>query len=242
MAHAEISPALSMSPVASVLQEALLGGRVQHPNGSWRDVKANIDATNSRALNEFVRSRKPQLVVEIGMAYGVSTLTILEALQSTGNGRLVSIDPYTDWPTGRLVALHQIERAGVKELHEHMYECSHTALPKLLSQGQRPDLVYIDGWHNFDYVFTDFFFADKLLRPGGVVAFNDAGWRSVFQVIQFVHSYRKYRELEVGLPRRFDSRNMLFSLIKRLEGRSGLDRYFEKVEDWEPPSGFHRRF
>ena len=45
-------------------------------------------------------------------------------------------------------------------------------------QGAQPDLVYIDGNHNFEYVFTDCFFADKLLRPGGVVAFNDAGWPS----------------------------------------------------------------
>jgi predicted O-methyltransferase YrrM len=230
------------SRVSVVLREALVEKRVQHPDGSWRDVAANISPPNSRALKEFVLARRPELVVEIGMAYGVSTLTILEALQSNGAGRLISIDPYTDWPSGRLVALHQIERAGVSDLHEHMYEYSHLALPKLLMQGRRPDLVYIDGWHNFDYAFTDFFFADKLLKPGGVVAFNDAGWRSVFKVIRFVQAYRKYRELEVGLPKKYDSPRLVFSLIKRLEGRSRYDRYFEKLEEWEPPSGFHRRF
>src|SRR5262245_10131459 len=147
-----------VTSVAVVLEEALSEGKVQHPGGSWLQVTANISSANSRALNHFVRERRPQLVVEIGMAYGVSTLSILDALRSTGHGRLISIDPYIDWPTGRVVALHQIARAGVTDLHEHMYECSHTALPKLLMEGRHPDVVYIDGYHNFDYAFTDFFF------------------------------------------------------------------------------------
>jgi predicted O-methyltransferase YrrM len=231
-----------MSTVSVVLQEALFERRVQHPDGTWRDLKANISVANSRALNEFVRLRRPQLVVEIGMAYGVSTLTILDALRANKYGRLISIDPYIDWPTARLVALHQVKRAAVDDLHEHMSECSHTALPKLLIQGHQPDFIYIDGWHNFDYVFTDCFFADKLLTPGGAVAFNDAGWRPVFKVIRFLKAYRKYRELDVGLPKRYDARNRLFEIVKRLEGRSTCDRYFEKVEEWEPPSGFHRWF
>jgi predicted O-methyltransferase YrrM len=228
--------------VSLILKEALERGRVQHPDGTWRKIGANISFDNSRALSAFVRDRHPQLVVEIGMGFGVSTLSILEGLSASGAGRLISIDPYIGWQSGRAVALHQVKRSGLEQLHEHMDECSHTALPRLLDQARNPDIVYIDGWHNFDYAFTDFFYADKLLRPGGVVVFNDAGWRSVFKVIRFLQKFRRYRELEVGLPKRYTARNPLFALIKRLEGRSTCDRYFEKVEDWEPPSGFHRSF
>jgi predicted O-methyltransferase YrrM len=226
----------------SVLQEALVEHRVQHPNGHYIAVGANISSENSEALYRFLLQRRPTLVVEVGMAYGVSTLTILSALQANGVGHLISIDPYIGWPTGRIVALHQISRAGLSHLHEHRHACSHESLPKLLAEGQRPDVVYIDGNHNFDYAFTDFFFADKLLPVSGVVAFNDSGWRSVFKVIRFLKRYRKYRELDVGLPRVFYSRNVLFSLIKRLEGRSSHDRYFEKQQVWEPDHGFYRSF
>lgn len=219
-----------------------MDGRVQHPNGKYRDVVANISEQNSRALRDFVVERRPELVIEIGMAYGVSTLSILDGLRRNGEGRLISIDPYDGWPTGRVIALHQVERAGVAELHEHLHECSYTALPRLLRAGARPDFVYIDGNHNFDYVFTDFFYTDKLLSVGGLVGFNDAGWRSVFKVIRFLRKYRRYRELDVGLPKSYRGRNPLFSLIKRVEGRSSRDRYFEKVEAWEPECGFHRAF
>jgi predicted O-methyltransferase YrrM len=230
------------TPPNEVLREALEEGKVQHPDGHYLDVVANISADNSRALYQFVRRRRPERVIEIGMAYGVSTLTILSAMEENGAGRLISIDPYTAWPTGRLVALHQIQRAGLSHRHEHRHESSYQALPALLAAGAGPDLVYIDGCHNFDYVFVDFFFADKLLSAGGVVAFNDAGWRTVFKVIRFLQTHRRYRELDVGLPKVYGSRNPLFSLVKRFQGRSTRDRYFEKAEDWEPDYGFYRRF
>jgi predicted O-methyltransferase YrrM len=216
------------------LREALQEGRVQHPEGHFIDVKANINARNATALHQTIRNRSPETVVEIGMAYGVSTLTILTALEANGRGRLISIDPYPGWQTGRIVALHQINRAGLAHRHEHRGECSYLALPQLMRDGVAPDLVYIDGNHNFDYAFVDCFLADKLLPVGGVMAFNDAGWRSVFRVIRFLQKYRRYRELNVGLPNNYQARNPLYSVIKRLEGRDSKDRYFEKLEDWEP--------
>jgi hypothetical protein len=68
----------------------------------------------------------------------------------------------------------------------------------------------------------------------GIIAFNDCGWRSVFNVIGFLKKYRHYRELDVGLPLRFTARNKLFEWIKRYQGRSSLDRYFQKLDSWEP--------
>jgi hypothetical protein len=227
---------------AAVLQEVLTQGHVQHSDGRSLRVVANISHDNSRALRAVIEQRKPGLVVEIGMAYGVSTLSILSGLQQNGTGRLISIDPYIGWPTGRLVALHQVARAGAEEIHSHWHECSYTALPRMLQEGLQPDLIYIDGNHNFDYVFTDTFYADKLLGAGGMIGFNDCGWRPVYKVLRFLMAYRRYRELDVGLPRVYLGRNPLFSQIKRLEGRSSRDRYFEKVEQWEPEHGFHRAF
>jgi len=226
----------------NILEDALELGEVRHPDGRKLKLGANISVPNSDALKRVIAERKPRLVVEIGMAYGISTLSILSGLQANGSGRMISIDPYIGWPTGRVVALHQVSRAGADDIHEHWHEPGYTALPRMLEQNLKPDLIYIDGNHNFDYVFTDFFFADKLLGPGGVVGFNDCGWRPVYKVLRFLAAYRRYRELDVGLPRVYRGRNPLFSLIKRIEGRSSLDRYFEKVEQWEPEHGFHRAF
>ena len=216
-------------PADIVLAEAVRDGFVQHPDGHWLNVKANISATNSAALGQFVRARKPETAIEIGMAYGVSTLTVLAAMETNGYGTLISIDPYVGWPTGRRVALHQIERAGVAHRHSHYYAASHEVLPHLLREKCRPDLIYIDGNHDYDYVFTDYFFSDKLLSKGGLMVFNDAGWSTVYRVIRSLLRSGRYREVDVGLPKVYRARNRVFGLIKRIEGRSTYDRYFEKI-------------
>lgn len=221
-------------PPNRVIAQAFEEGTVEHPDGHSISVAANVNAANSLGLYRTVRDRRPDVVVEIGMAYGVSTLSILTAMDETGHGRLISVDPYIGWETGRRVALHQVARAGFAHRHEHRHECSYLALPALMREDVVPQLVYIDGNHNFDYAFVDCFLADKLLPVGGLMAFNDAGWRSVFRVIKFLKKYRRYREIDVGIPSNFAARNPVFSLIKRIEGRDGRDRYFEKLEDWEP--------
>ena len=70
-------------------------------------------------------------------------------------------------------------------------------LPKLLEKGVVLDLAFIDGWHTFDYTLLDFFYIDKMLRPGGVVLLHDRSWPSKQKVMRFIKTHRKYRELPV---------------------------------------------
>lgn len=230
------------SPAFRLLRNAFESGSLESPSGERVRLIANISTTNSDALRKMIVAKKPELVIEIGMAMGISTLSILSGLQQNGFGRLVSIDPYIGWQKGKAIALHQVEQASAGSIHEHWELASYVALPRILERGQKPDFVYIDGNHNFDYVFTDFFFADKLLSPGGIVGFNDCGWRPVHKVIRFMRVYRRYREIDAGLPKKYKGRNALYTLIKRVEGRSSFDRYFEKQEQWEPDHGFNRGF
>jgi predicted O-methyltransferase YrrM len=217
-----------MTNSRSVLDEIFASGRVEHPDGHVLDLVANISRENSDALRRFVRGRIPLLAVEVGMAYGVSTLSILDGMRENGKGKLISVDPYIGWATGQRVALHQVARAGLSAYHEHLHEPSYVGLPRLIERGSKADFVYIDGNHDYGYAFTDFFLADKLLARDGVVAFNDSGWRTVHKVIRHILKSGEYEEIDVGLPRAYRSKNAIFALIKRIEGRSTNDRYFRK--------------
>lgn len=228
----------NMNPMESMacspLTEALANGIVQHPDGRSIPVKANISVPEAIALHNFIIKERPQRVIEIGMAYGVSTLAILSALEANGQGELISLDPYINWDTANQIALHQVARAGLGHRHQHRREPSYLGLTQLIREQFVADFIYIDGNHNFDYAFTDFFIADKTVKTGGVIAFNDAGWRSVFRVINFVRKYRKYEELEVGLPNEYKGRNPIATLVRWIQGRNGRDCYLRKLEDWEP--------
>ena len=144
--------------------------------------------------------------------------------------------------SARLSALAAVERAGLSDLHEHRHGASEYALPELVSQGVKCQFVYVDGHHGFDHAFLDMFYADALLDIGGLLAFDDSQWRGVHKVIGYLIRHRSYEEVETGLARSYTSRNPLYTLIKRLQGRFGSSRYFRKTGDWKAPFDFYRSF
>jgi hypothetical protein len=75
-----------------------------------------------------------------------------------------------------------------------------------------------------------------------VIAFNDCGFRSIHKFLKFFVKNRKYQEFDAGLKADYRGRNPLVSLMRRLEGRSNQDRYFRKLESWEPVHNYFRNF
>jgi predicted O-methyltransferase YrrM len=223
--------------------------------GAQIPMHSNLPQRYAEALYRTVLRARPAVVVEVGMAFGISSLAILTALEEAGHGRLLSIDPYqgTDWHGCGLAA---IERSGLGARHELVERPDYLALPKLVEQGLEIEFAYIDGWHTFDYALIDFWYADKLLAEGGIVGFNDCGFRAVAKTIAFALSHRKYVEVNVGLapeprtgfPAGLHAEEDSRSLRSRLEGRLrrktllGQDRYFRKEARWEPNWDYFRDF
>lgn len=218
---------------------------------------SNISADNANRLYQAVKTYKPRLVLEIGLAYGISALAILTALQEIGEGgKLISIDPYQE-KSWKNIGLLNIERAGLAQYHEFTGEPDYFALPRMLGNDMRFEMAYIDGWHIFDYVMMNFFYVDKMLAVGGIAAFNDASHVGVKQTIQFMNAYRRYNEvkIETSHQNKGQMSGQISDFQKRLErmrasggygklfkslrfrllnGMSLADRYFQKLEYWEP--------
>lgn len=49
-------------------------------------------------------------------------------------------------------------------------------LPQLVKEGKQFDAIYIDGSHRADDTLVDAYYAHKLLRPSGWLAFDDLAW------------------------------------------------------------------
>ena len=227
-------------PPNKVLEEILATGRMTDRDGQSRPIYSNISAGHVAALYRAILQQRPKQAIEIGMCCGISTLAMLTALQQLGEGgRLISIDPW-QMSHEKGMGMWNVRRAGLDSLHELIEKPSHAALPELLGKGCRIDFAYIDGNHLFDYALLDFFYLDKMLNVGGVIGFNDCGWLSIHHVLNYVRTHRKYHELETGLPKQYEGRNFLVSLARRVQGRSNSDRYFQKLEDWEPDGNFYR--
>jgi predicted O-methyltransferase YrrM len=229
-----------MKRLPLVLEEMLSSGASVNRSGETVPVDSQITRRHAHALMRTTRQRRPRLCIETGMAFGYSTLAMLGGT----DGSVISIDPYQ---VGREyydeVGVAAVERAGFGDRHRLLAEPSHVGLPRLLAEGIRAQFAYIDGWHTFDYALVDFFYIDKMLDTGGVVAFNDCDWDAVLRVIRFVQTHRSYREIEVGLPKTYSRGPSRWAAVrKRLIGRSSRDRCFEKVSAAEPSWDFYKSF
>lgn len=233
----------------AVLREAFSTLTTRTPGGEPVPLDSYIDNRTAEALYQHVLTQRPRLAVEVGMANAISSLAILTALEEIGgDGQLVSIDPNqsTQW---RDCGRASVARAGLGHRHKVIEEPDWFALPRLLGERTRVDFAYIDGWHTFDYALVDFWFLDKMVPKDGVVAFNDCGWAAVEKAINFVLTHRRYREVDVGLPKSFARPSGIVDVLKAIKNRrladywrQQQDRYFLKIEEWEPRWDFYRQF
>lgn len=203
------------------------------PSGEVVPLHSGVHPLFAATLHRILAELKSVKCLEIGMANGVSSLAILTALRDGGNpdAHLTSIDPEQSkgWHG---CGAHAVERAGYARLHTLIEDFDYLALPALLAQKTQIDFAYIDGWHTFDYTLLDWWYVDRMLKVGGVVALNDTGWPAVAKVIDFFLGHRKYKEADVGLPR----------LVSPATNLRQEDRYFVKMADWEPNWDFFAPF
>lgn len=142
-------------------------------------------------LYHFLRNHNLHNTIEIGMAYGLSTLFLCQAHDDKGSGHHIAIDPVQD-STWQSIGLLNIEKAGLSKFLQ-FYNCpSFIALPQLAAQGRRFDFAFIDGRHHFDFALVDFFYIDLMLNIGGYVAFDDLWMPALRKLISYIVTNRAY--------------------------------------------------
>jgi predicted O-methyltransferase YrrM len=222
--------------------------------------------TGAVTVNEGVRMARQILergfvnTLETGVAFGLSTLAICLTLEEAGQSTSVhfGVDP-DQTAVHKGAALSLLQEHGVAHRFQLLEGCTHEVVPPLLAQGTKIDFAFVDGWHTFDYTLIDFFYIDKLLRPGGLVSFHDCHYggglaRSKRKVISFVLSHRHYRllssrRLTALLHTREWSDNyasssrisrFIRSLNLRLETGNLLT--LERLDPWEPNYDYFAKF
>lgn len=148
-------------------------------------ITGGISREEAMFLDRVVRQVQPLVTLEVGLGYGFSALVICEAASRSAIGRKhIVIDPHqtSHWHRDGLAHLAAAGHGDYVDFHEAP---SCEVLPELVRRKEQLDFAFVDGWHTFDYVFVDAFFIDKLLRPEGVVVFDDSDWPSVRPVLRF---------------------------------------------------------
>ena len=176
-----------------VLHTILSSKAVVKDDGTTRSLDANITKEEGDFLQEMIRVSRPRVSLEIGCAYGVSSLYICEALREVNATKHIIIDPWQNLPYGQGpgtgwegIGLSNIRRAGYEDLVEFLEAPSYQCLSRLAEEGVKIDFAFIDGQHTFDYVLVDVFLIDKILKPSGIIILDDFEYPSIASVCRYV--------------------------------------------------------
>ena len=182
-----------------LLRNIYSSGKVEDIDHNCFDCFPTSVASESGVLlYNLIRRHNFKNTLEVGMAFGLSTLFMCQALNDNGSGLHTAIDPIqsTFWHS---IGLLNVERAKLKEVFRFFEAHSYETLPQLYLKGEQFDLAFVDGSHLFDQTLIEFFYIDKLLHVDGYLAFDDIWMPSIRKVISFILSNRNY-ELVKDVP------------------------------------------
>ena len=179
------SPPYSLSAEALQFHEII--EELYRRPGTW---PGSIDPETGRFLHALARLIRPELAVEVGTHYGISTLWLARALADNGAGRLISLDLFDAPPMDEV--RRTLERAGLAGRVQLVRGPSTTVGADACRRAGRPiDLLYIDGDHRVEGCAADFETLGALVRPGGFVILHDiypdqCGWDGPRYVLNFL--------------------------------------------------------
>ena len=173
--------------IRRVIQELVTTESVTDSDGVERPLfPVALSPSEAAALREWVVRERAVHTIEVGLAFGFSSLHICEGLVLNGdpNARHVAIDP--NQLTGyKSAGLRVLQSADAAHLVDHHVEESQLLLPQFVRDGRRFDLAFVDGNHRFDAVFVDLFFLSRLVRRGGVVIVDDYSLPGIKRAVSF---------------------------------------------------------
>ena len=150
---------------------------------TFRELKIySADLYAKKVLLQYmaIRAFQPEIVVETGVANGVSSAYILLALQKNARGALYSVglnDPKYI-PVGK--SLGWFVPAYLQSRWRLLIGDSRALLPPLLANLRTIDVFIHDSLHTYDHMMWEYRTAFPYLRPGGLLFSDDAAWNSAF--------------------------------------------------------------
>lgn len=175
----------------------------KNPYDYKKYIKAAVGKEEGKYLFNLIDTNRLKNIAEVGFANGISAAYMLVGLQEI-DGHLISIDPFqtVQWKDAGSKLVKDMKQS---KRHKLIQKKSHVALPELLEKyGEESfDMVFIDGWHTFDYTLLDAFYAEKLVRKGGYIIIDDALHPGVNACVKYMANNWKHLHYLTTGPKTF---------------------------------------
>jgi predicted O-methyltransferase YrrM len=133
-----------------------------------------INAEEGNVLLRIALEKKISRSLEVGMAFGLSTLHILLAHEILNSEGHIAIDPYQFSEYYQGCGLRNISACNLEKHFHWINMKSSIALPMLLQEDATFDLIFIDGSHLFGDIFVDVYYSFNLLSENGIIILHDS--------------------------------------------------------------------
>lgn len=153
------------------------------------DPAVRVSPEQGMWIYESCRLVKPKKTLEIGLAYGYSTIYILAALHANGSGTHFALDPFQH--AYDHIGLCQPEKIAMEHAFLHVPEKSVPALTDFARRKEFFDFIFVDGNHRFDDVLVDFTLSAEVCAINGYVVLDDMWMPAIQRAASFVAKNRK---------------------------------------------------
>ena len=195
-------------------KELLEKGYVYDEKGNEVPLAAAISLEEGVFIQDVMKEFNPRKTIEIGCAYGISSLFICEYLKQFSGSKHFIIDPGQNNSYFKGIGVANLKRNNI-DFFELIENGSEVALPKMLGDGEKFDLAFIDGYHTFDHTLIDLYYTIKMLKVGGVVIIDDVSQHAVNKALRYVLNFPCI-EIHSGLSIKFSNKRKLLNRIKNI--------------------------
>lgn len=155
--------------------------------GKGRHLKGNIKFTPKRyqQLIDIIKETKPKKIVEVGTWNGDRAIEMNNAspgIEYIGMDLFEFATPQTDSEEKNVKKHHnmadvakRLKEAGIKATL--LAGNTRETMPRFVHMCEvndwRADLVYVDGGHSVETIDSDFLYARRIVKPGGIIVLDD---------------------------------------------------------------------
>ncbi len=154
------------------------------------DLASPMCSEDRSTIYVITRAAAPQVVVETGVAHGVSSAFILAAMQAGRCGRLISVELSNDPRIGQTVS-QELRQRWTLRLGDSL-----RVLPAILADHPSIDMFVYDSWHGYRHMWREFTLIWPHLAPGGILCAHDILENNAFP--RFVRRYAHEIDSWVG--------------------------------------------
>jgi predicted O-methyltransferase YrrM len=169
-----------------------------------------LDNNSGLFLYVLCKLLKPDKIVETGVAYGLSSMYILQALHENKRGTLYSIDyAFSPWQSKQMIGAAIPD--DLRKNWNFIFGPSSQELTKLLSSINNIDVFFHDSFHSFKNMTFEFETTWPYIRRGGFLISDDISGNNAFHKF-----YSKLNVSSLILPQKSSHDSFLGILQKSM--------------------------